>query len=75
MAETTEETTEKLPPLVTQSWLANHGSRLTDELVNGMACCYCEGVASRMHPVGYVGRRQLFACLPACEVAYGPDRP
>ena len=64
-----------MPPLVTASWLRANNSCLTDEQVNGGACCYCARETKQMVPVGRIGRRQLFACLPACEAAHGSNRP
>jgi hypothetical protein len=63
------------PPLLTASWLREHGKELTRLQVGGEACVYCGTESRRMVPVGFIGARQLRACIPACEAAHGPDRP
>jgi hypothetical protein len=64
-----------VPPLVTASWLRTNVRVLTELQLNGETCVYCGGEPRTMVPVGFAGTRQLFACLPACDPAYGPDRP
>jgi hypothetical protein len=58
------------PPLLTASWLRDHHHRLTDLQLDGEFCVYCGKEVRQMVPVGHLGARQLFACLPAC----GPSR-
>jgi hypothetical protein len=63
------------PPLLTASWIRRNVRELTELQLAGELCVYCGGESRTMVPVGQLGARQLFACLPACEPARGPDRP
>ena len=63
------------PPLLTVSWLRNNQHRLTQPQLDGELCAYCGQDPRTMVPVGYIGTRQLFACMPTCDPAQGPDRP
>jgi hypothetical protein len=63
------------PPLLTASWLRDNHHRLDRLQLEGETCVYCSLQPRTMVPVGFIGTRQLYACLPACEAAHGPDRP
>jgi hypothetical protein len=63
------------PPLVTASWLRDHAKRLNGRQLAGETCVYCAERRRTMVPVGHLGARQLYACIPACDAARGPDRP
>jgi hypothetical protein len=56
--------------MLTASWLRDHHHRLTALQLGGEFCVYCGREVRTMVPVGFLGARQLFACLPAC----GPSR-
>jgi hypothetical protein len=58
------------PPLLTVPWLRDHYKHLTELQLRGEFCVYCGSEARQMVPVGHLGARQLWACLPAC----GPSR-
>jgi hypothetical protein len=68
------EKTTRMPPLLTASWLRDHHQRLNRWQLEGEHCCYCGQKPRTMVPVGFIGTRQLFACMPICEPAPGPDR-
>jgi hypothetical protein len=63
------------PPLLTASWIRTNARGLSELQLAGELCVYCGDESRQMVPVGHLGARQLFACLPACEPARGPDRP
>jgi hypothetical protein len=63
------------PPLLTASWLRDHGKGLSRPQLDGEVCVYCSAEPRTMVPVGLIGARQLWACMPACAPALGPDRP
>jgi hypothetical protein len=65
----------QIPPLVTSSWLRDHAKQLNGPQLAGETCVYCAERRQTMVPVGYLGVRQLYACLPACDAALGRDRP
>jgi hypothetical protein len=68
--------TDVHPPLVTASWLRDHGRRLSQRQLDGESCCYCGGERRTMEPVGRFGPMvTLWACQPPCEPAMGSNRP
>ena len=70
-----EKTTTSMPPLLTASWLRDHHHRLNRRQLDGEYCVYCGREVRIMVPVGAIGTRQLFACMPACEASQGSNRP
>lgn len=60
------------PPLLTVSWLRDNRQRLTQLQLDGELCVYCGQEPRTMVPVGFIGTRQLFACMPTCEQAEAP---
>jgi hypothetical protein len=66
---------QTVPPLLTVSWLRDNHHRLDRLQLEGETCVYCGREVRTMVPVGHMGARQLFACLPACLPALGPERP
>ena len=63
------------PPLLTESWIRANALELSELQRAGELCVYCGSEARTMIPVGKLRARLLFACVPACEPARGPDRP
>jgi hypothetical protein len=63
------------PPLLTQAWLRRNASALDRLQLEGEACVFCGQEPRTMVPVGKAGTRSLFACMPACDAALGPNHP
>jgi hypothetical protein len=60
------------PPLPTVSWLRDNRQRLTQLQQDGELCVYRGQELRTMIPVGLIGTRQLFACMPTCEPTENP---
>jgi hypothetical protein len=57
------------PPLLTAAWLRDHHQHLTELQLGGEFCVYCGRESRTMVPVGFLGARQLWACLPPCAAS------
>jgi hypothetical protein len=63
------------PPLLTHAWLSRNAKTLDRFQLEGETCVFCGREPRTMVPVGKAGTRLLFACMPACEAALGPNHP